>query len=179
MENVEHFDRRIILLLFLVCMVVGCGPAAKFDYDPATDFSQYKTYNWFPTLETGVNEFDNRRMIRSVDSILQSRGFVESESADFMINFYAVEEIVPPNTVGIGIGSGGGGIAVGGSGSIPVGGNKILQTLTLDFVDPAKDELIWQGVAVRKYFTTATAEQKKEHYLKVAFKLLQSYPPRK
>ena len=111
MENVEYFDRRIILLLFLVCMVVGCGPAAKFDYDPATDFSQYKTYKWFPTLETGVNEFDNRRMMRSVDSILQSRGFVESETADFMINFYTVEEIVPPNTVGIGIGSGGGGIA--------------------------------------------------------------------
>ncbi|NQX76772.1 DUF4136 domain-containing protein [Gilvibacter sp.] len=178
MENVKYFNRRVVPCFVLVfLLLVGCGPTARVDFDPATNFTNYKTYKWFTSLDSGLSELDNRRVKRSVDSLLQSQGFIESEAADFMINFYAVEEIVPANSIGIGIGSGGEGIAVGGSGSIPVGGNKILQTLTLDFVDPVKDELIWQGVSVRKYFTTSTPEQKAEHYLKVAAKLLRSFPP--
>ena len=181
MEDFKHtyrFLRPYLVLILLAFLLQSCGSSPKFDYDPSTDFAAYKTYNWFPSLDSGLNEFDNKRVMRATDSILQSKGLVKSEFPDLLINFYANEVIVPPNQFGIGIGTGGGNVAVGGSTSVPIGGNKLEQTFTMDFVDPAKDELLWQGVWVKKYFESSTPEQKKEHYKKVILNLLSGYPPK-
>ena len=181
MENVKHAFGLIRLWAFaflVVFILFSCGPTARFDYESTTDFSAYKTYNWINSLQSGLNDFDNRRVRRITDSLLQSRGYTQSSSPDFIINFYANEVIVPPNQFGIGIGTGGGNVAVGGGTSIPLGGNKLEQTFTLDFVDPIKDELLWQGVMVKKYWEEATPTQKKEHYLKVLLRLMKSYPPK-
>ena len=169
---------RFLVLLISAVVLQSCGPTAKFDYDKKTDFSAYKTYNWINVLDSGLSEFDNRRVKRATDSVLQSRGYTLANNPDFIINFYATEVIVPPNQIGIGIGSIGGNVAVGGSTSVPVGGNKLEQTFTLDFVDPAKDQLLWQGVIEKKYFESSTPQQRVEHYLKVVLRALRDYPPK-
>ena len=80
---------KIFLTLVLSVMVLSCGATVAVDYDDSTDFNQYKTYNFYPDIESGLNELDDKRIIKITDSLLQQRGFVRSESPQFYINFFA------------------------------------------------------------------------------------------
>ncbi|SRX74397.1 DUF4136 domain-containing protein [Aequorivita antarctica] len=165
-----------ILSIFLV----SCGATVAVDYDKQVDFSKYTTYNYFPTIDSGLNELDDNRIIQITDSLLQQRGFVQSETPQLYINFYARESISSSrNTIGIGIGSGGGNVGVGVSGGIPIGGNVLNQQLTMDFIDTEKDDLVWQAVAEGEMKERTTPQQKEAYYFSVLQKILAKYPPKK
>lgn len=165
-------------LLLLSVLMISCGATVAVDYDPQVDFSKYGSYNYFPTIASGLNELDNNRIMQITDSLLRQRGFVKSETPQLYINFYASESISRSrNTIGIGIGGGGGNVGVGVSGGIPIGGNVINQQLTMDFIDVEKDDLVWQAIADGEMKERATPQQKEAYYLEVIQKILAKYPP--
>ena len=171
---------KIIYALLFSALLISCGASVGVDYDKQTDFSQYTTYNYFPTIKSGLNDLDDKRIMQATDSILQTRGFVKSETPQFLINFFAKENVSNSrNTIGIGVGSGGGNVGVGVSGGIPIGGNVINQQLTIVFIDAVKDDLIWQAVIDGEYKEKATPERKEAHYFSVLQKALSKYPPKK
>lgn len=170
------FLPNILFCLFLV----SCGATVAVDYDKQVDFSKYTSYNYFPTIDSGLNELDDNRIMQIADSILQQRGFIKSEAPQLYINFYAKESISPSrSTIGIGVGGGGGNVGVGVSGGIPIGGNVISQQLTVDFIDVEKDALVWQAVAEGELKERATPQQKEAYYVSVLHKILKNYPPKK
>jgi len=157
----------------------SCGATVAVDYDKQLDFSKYNSYNYFPTIDSGLNELDDKRIIQITDSLLQQRGFTKSKTPQLYINFYVHESISNSrNTIGIGIGSGGGNVRVGLSGGIPIGGKVVNQQLTLDFIDTEKDDLVWQAVADGEMKERATPEQKENYYFSVIQKILTKYPPK-
>ncbi|MFC7358087.1 DUF4136 domain-containing protein [Jejudonia soesokkakensis] len=171
---------KTIYAFLLTTLLVSCGASVGIDYDKQTDFSQYTSYNYFPTINSGLNQLDDKRIIQATDSILQSRGFTKSESPQFLINFFARETVSNSrNTIGIGVGSGGGNVGVGVSGGIPIGGKVVNQELTIDFIDAARDDLIWQAVIDGEYKEKASPEQRQLHYFSVLQKSLSKYPPKK
>lgn len=171
---------KIFLTLVLSVLVLSCGATVAVDYDESTDFNQYKTYNFYPDIESGLNELDDKRIIKITDSLLQQRGFVRSESPQFYINFFASEFLSNSrNTIGIGVGGGGGNVGVGVSGGIPIGGRVVNQRLTMDFVDATADDLIWQAVADGELKEKASPAKKEAHYVSVISKILKKYPPKK
>lgn len=171
---------KSFLVLFALILLISCGTTVGIDYDKQTDFSQYTSYNFYPGIESGLNELDDKRIKQATDSLLQARGFVKSETPQLYINFYASETISNSrNTIGIGIGGGGRNVGVGISGGIPIGGRVINQQLTVDFIDASKDDLVWQAVADGELKEKATPEQKEAYYAKVLLKILNKYPPRK
>ncbi len=170
---------RFIYLLSIVFLLNACGPTVDIDYDPQINFSQYNTYAFFPTIESGLNDLDEKRIIRVTDSLLQARGFQRSDTPQFLINFYANESISNSrNTIGIGVGGGGGNVGVGVSGGIPIGGRMVNQELTIDFIDVQNDDLVWQAVANDDYKERATPKQKEAYYAAVIEKMLKKYPPK-
>ncbi|HBY68324.1 MAG TPA: DUF4136 domain-containing protein [Flavobacteriaceae bacterium] len=169
----KYFSIVLIALLF-----VSCGTSVGVDYDKEIDFSQYSTYNFFPTIDSGLNDLDDKRIIQATDSVLQARGFVKSETPQLYINFFAKEQITNSrNTIGIGVGSGGGNVGVGVSGGIPIGGRVIEQVITMDFIDVSNDDLIWQAVAETELKEKANPVQKRKHFEEVVSKILKKYPP--
>lgn len=168
-------------LLFLGTIVLtSCGATVGVDYDQETDFSKFTTYNYYPDIESGLNELDNKRIMQTTDSLLQQRGFTKSETPQLMINFYAAESVSNSrNTLGIGIGGGGGNVGVGVSGGIPIGGRVINQQLTMDFIDTSRDELVWQAVADGELKEKSTPEQKEAYFATVLSKILKKYPPKR
>jgi hypothetical protein len=171
---------KIIYALLLSLLLVSCGATVGVDYDKQTDFTQYKSYNYFTTIKSGLNKLDDKRIMQATDSLLQSRGFIKSENPQIRINFFAKENISNSrNTIGIGLGGGGGNIGVGVSGGIPIGGKVVNQELTIDFIDASKDDLIWQAVIDGEYKEKASPEQKEAHYYSVLQKALSKYPPKK
>ncbi len=171
---------KIIYVFMLGILLASCGASVAVDYDRQTDFSKYTSYNFYPTIESGLNDLDNNRIKNIADSLLQQKGFIKSENPQLYINFFARENVSNSrNTIGIGIGSGGGNVGVGVSGGIPIGGRVINQQLTMDFIDVEKDDLVWQAVAEGELKERSTPQQKEAYYLSVIQKILSKYPPKK
>lgn len=169
---------RLFLLIVLTTCLVSCGSAVV-DYDEGANFNAYSTYNYYPTIDSGLSELDNKRIIRAADSLLQLQGMTKSDRPQLYVNFYAKEIITNSrNTIGIGIGGGGrrGGVSVGGG--IPIGGREVEQQFTLDFIDVMNDNLVWQGVLDARFKEKASPRQREMHYFKVLQKIVKKYPPK-
>ena len=171
---------KFLFVFVISTFLLACGTTVGVDYDEATNFSKFTSYNFYPSIASGLNDLDDKRIRRTTDSLLQQRGFVKAENPQLYINFFATENVSNSrNTVGIGIGGGGRNVGVGVSGGIPIGGRVINQQLTMDFIDVAKDDLVWQGVADSEYKEKASPQQKEAHYVSVVGKILKKYPPKK
>lgn len=165
----------LIVSLFLI----SCGATVAVDYDEQVDFSQYRTYNFFPSIDSGLSDLDNQRIVKITDSLMQLRGFSKSDRPQLYVNFYAREGISNSrSTLGIGVGGGGGNVGVGVSGGIPIGGRVVTQELTFDIVDVQDDGLIWQAVAEGEYKERSTPEQKEAYYTEIIQKILRKFPPK-
>ncbi len=170
------------LLLFIAGLLISCGATVSYDYDSQTEFSTYKTYNFYPTISSGLSNLDNQRIIKATDSILQTRGFEKSNNPQFLINFFAKEYVTQSNTsigFGFGVGGGGGGGSVGVSGGMPVGGDIINQQLTLDLIDEKEDKLIWQAKGEDQLKVKANPAQRDLYYFELLSKILKGFPPKK
>ncbi len=171
---------KYLLILFTAIILVSCGTSVVYDYDTKTDFYTYKTYNYYPNIESNLSNLDNARIIKSTDSILLSRGYLKTESPQFLINFFASEYLTQSNTsIGIGVGTGGYNGGVGVSGSVPVGGDIVKQKITLDFIDNKEDKLIWQAVGNDELKVKSTSQQKDAYYYAMVSKMIKGYPPKK
>ncbi|MCB0456942.1 MAG: DUF4136 domain-containing protein [Flavobacteriaceae bacterium] len=166
------------ILVLIIPILISCGSTVAVDYEKGTDFSKYGSYNFYPSIDSGLSGLDNKRILNALDSLLQQKGFQKSENPQLAINFYAKEILTNSrNTLGIGIGGGGGNVGVGVSGGIPIGGREIEQQFTLDFIDTQNDALVWQGVAESRYKEKSTPQQKEIYYFSLLQKLLKKYPP--
>ena len=171
---------KALTFILISILFLSCGATMAVDYDKQVDFSKYISYNFFPTIDSGLGDLDERRIMKITDSLLHLRGFVKNENPQLYINFYANESLSGPrSTIGIGVGSGGGNLGIGVSGGIPIGGRLIEQQLTVDFIDVEKDELVWQAVALSEIKEQATPQQKEAYYVTIIQKILAKYPPRK
>ena len=170
--------KKSLLILSLIC--TACGSIrVQYDYDKNTDFSNYNTYNYYPDLQTGLSELDTKRLLRILDSVLQTKGIRYVEEADFLINIESREFRYPSgNTVGVGVG--GGGRNVGGSVSIglPIGSAKREREIVFDFVDSQRDALFWQALSESSFRENASPSTKEKVLQQIVAKVLSRYPPK-
>ncbi|MEZ4858255.1 MAG: DUF4136 domain-containing protein [Flavobacteriaceae bacterium] len=167
------------LWLLVIPFFISCGSTVAVDFEKSTDFSKFTTYNFYPSIDSGLNELDNKRIMYILDSLIIQKNFQKTENPQILINFYAKEILTNSrNTLGIGIGGGGGNVGIGVSGGIPIGGKDIEQQLTLDFIEVENDALVWQGIAESRYKEKATPQQKENYYFSIIQKILNKYPPK-
>lgn len=169
---------RFFPYVIIALILCSCGSSAVVDYDKSAQFSALDSYDYYPGIQSGLNDFDNRRMMRAIDSVMESRGLNKSINPDLLVNFYTEEFVTESKTtIGVGIGGGNGNVGYGVSGGIPVGGNEIRQLVTIDVIDVRKDALIWQGVIIANIKENASPQDKEEYFHQVISRLLKQYPP--
>src|SRR5690625_6515363 len=78
---------RITILAFCFVVLHSCK-SVEMDYDSQTNFTKYKTYNFYPKIRSGLNELNDARMRRAVDKELREKGFVKIRNLDILINYY-------------------------------------------------------------------------------------------
>ncbi len=169
---------RFISLVFLI---TSCGAIVNYDYEKSTDFNQYKTYNYFDDMETGLSQLDNKRLVRAIDAKLATMGLTRSENPDFFIDIQS-QDIQNRNNSNVGVGVGGTGRNVGGGVTVglPLGGNQYTRELVIDFVDKQQNEkLFWQAVSESSYRPNASPEKREETFVKLVEKIFSGYPPKK
>jgi len=151
----------------------------NYDYEKATDFKDYKTYNYFDDMKPGLSELDTKRLIRAIDTKLESMGMSRSENPDFFIDLFS-QDIQNRNNSNVGVGVGGTGRNVGGGISVglPLGGNKNTRELIIEFVDDRKGGMFWQAISESSYSADASPEKRQEQFKTLIEKIFSNYPPK-
>lgn len=172
---------KIFSSLLCISLLVACAPIhVSYDYEMGTDFNKYKTYNMFPEIQTGLSELDTGRLLNAIDSVLQSKGFMVSDTPDFYVNVSSSEfQVNRGNTVGVGVGGTGRNIGGGVSIGIPVGTSNIDKQIVLDFIDVDKDILFWQVVTESAFSPRMSPKRRDQKIKAIVTKAFSKYPPEK
>lgn len=167
---------KILLLTFLIS---ACAPIyVTSDFEKGTHFSKYKTYNYYPDLESGLSELDTKRLFYVLGNQLQLQGLSVSENPDFYINIQSMEYQAEQNsTVGVGVGGTGRNIGGGISVGIPIGQAKVTRQIVFEFIDENGIGLFWQAETESSYNPNATPEKREAVLKNVVEKAFKKYPP--
>jgi hypothetical protein len=167
-----------VLIVLFVC--TSCGTVVNYDYEKKTDFSKYKTYNYFDHMKTGLSELDNKRLIKAIDTKLKTMGLKRSDYADFYIDIQSQDIQNRTNSnVGVGVGGGGGGGFGGVSVGVPLGRNQNTRELVIEFVDDTKEGMFWQAVSESSYQPNSSPEKREANFVALLDKIFAGYPPKK
>jgi hypothetical protein len=150
------------------------------DYNPATDFSKYKTWAWH---ETGSikDSLWRDRVKNALSDELRLKGLMSSEARpDLWVAAHTrLDEQTQISTYNTGWGYGwgwyGGGMGMTTSTvqQIPVG------TLIVDLVDANEKQLVWRGTATKTLDPGSSPEEKQKHLQEAIAKMFANYPPKK
>jgi len=172
--------KTIKLLPLLVLFIASSCSSVRVntDYDKNVSFSDYKTYAFYKTGidKVEISDLDKKRILRSIDEVMVTKGFTKSETPDLWININTKsEKNVNVNQFYAGYGYG------WGFGWNPYwGGNTSVSTstegvLTIDLIDAKKKELIWQGMG--SGYLTQNVDKKDEVIKNFVTQILAQYPP--
>lgn len=168
----------VILVLFLI---LSCAPIrVNYDYDRTVNFENYKTYQYFADMNTGLSELDTNRLLDALDTKMTEKGYAISKTPDFFIDIKSRDyQEGPKSTVGIGMGGTSGNVGGGVSVGIPVGQGQVNREITIDFVSQEKKQLFWQAVSESSFNPNASPETRGAMLKALVEKVLSQYPPEK
>lgn len=150
------------LMLGLLALLTACtsSPDITTDYDHAVDFSRYRTFAFEPKLATdsaGYSSLSTQRIKAAVRREMTARGYVYDEAnPDLLVNFAGKQEDkvrVTQTPVPMGY-YGYYGYRTGLYGPWPgyVMDTQVDQytqgTLNVDLIDRARQQMVWEGVAI-------------------------------
>lgn len=170
------------LPLLLLLVLTSCSSVrVNSDYDKQVDFTPFKTYAFHKTGidKAEISDLDKKRILRSIDETMTTKGFSKSDNPDLLISFFTKErEEVNVNQFNAGWGYGWG----WGWNPYLWGGNTSVSrhtegTLYIDIIDAKKKELIWQGEG--EGVLTKDTNKKEEVIKEFVTKILEQYPPQK
>jgi len=168
-------------ILILGFIILSCSSTrVNYDYDKTTDFTAYKTYNYYVDMQTGLNQLDTKRLLKAIDDQLNSKGIILSDNPDFLINIKSSQyQEAPSSSVGVGVGGGGGNVGGGVSIGFPVGSSTFNRQIIIDFVDENKSGLFWQALSESSFNPDASPETKEVKLNEIVTKIFSEYPPAK
>ncbi len=170
--------KRILILCTLLLLTACASVRVNYDYERNVDWAGYRTYAFYPGMETGLTELDTRRLLAAVEEVLRERGYGQSEEPDFTINIFSESyREAPGSSVGVGLGGTGGNVGGGVSVGIPVSSNGLKRRITFDLIDTNKDQLIWQAVSTDSFREEDNPLKREERLAAVARKVFGSFPP--
>ncbi len=172
---------KLLKMICLALLFVGCAPIrVNYDFDKTTEFTKYKTYNYYSDMKTGLSELDTKRFLDALDAQLKAKGFNLSNTPDFFIDIKSSDvQAAQRNNVGVGLGGGGRNVGGGVSIGIPIGQAGVNRQVIIDFVDENAKQLFWQAVGEYSFNPNASVEKRETQIAAVIEKVLTAYPPKK
>lgn len=143
-----------------LALLAGCAapaPTIRSNEDPAANFANFKTYDYVPELagdDFGYQSFLVQYLKNAINREMQARGYTLSpDNPDLLVNFYVntKEKIRARSTPTMSGGYYGyrRGYYGGWGGGYETTVTQYTEgTLSIDIVDAARKQLVWEGVAV-------------------------------
>jgi len=173
--------KYLVITVFLLG-VTGCSSiSTTSDYDPAANFVSYTTFSIYDGViknsELESAPLVKKRVLEAIANEMQKKGMTQTDSskADLII-FAQAGTTEKMNVTDYGYGYG------GWWGPNPYGRNIDVSyytqgSLVIDFVDNAKDELVWRGIGTAALQDRGTPEERQAFIDEAVAKILDQYPP--
>jgi len=147
-------------LLTLAAILSGCasGPNIVVNADPSADFMSLRTFDFMRPLSTDRGEVQtllSTQLIAATTDELEKRGWrLEQNNPDVLINFLLeTHEQIRSRNTGASVStmhrSGRYG-ACGATMSTPTIEQTTQGALSIDMIDPARNQMIWEGTATNR-----------------------------
>ena len=171
----------------LTLVVCACGGIqVNTDYNPATDFTRYRTFAWAEGSGGGDdhrvnNDLVDQRFRRAIESELVSRGMEKTTSGqpDVFVGYQmALDDRVDYQTINTYYGSGWGYRGVyGGVGATQTTARQYtVGTLVIDVYDALLRELVWRGAGEGKVSQARNPEESQEQINQAVTRILVEFP---
>ena len=145
--------------MIVLTVLAGCssGPTIITNSDPTTNFASLRTFDFMQPLSTdsgNVQSLLSTHLMAATTNELEKLGWRrDSSNPDVLINFMleTQQQIRTRNTsASVGMHRGGRYGMWGGTVSTPTIEQTTQGALSIDMVDPARNQLIWEGVATNR-----------------------------
>lgn len=182
---------RLVFLTMVAATLVACAskPTIQSDYDPAIDFSNYKTYGFFSPM--GIESPNYSSIYGSIfrDAIskeMESRGYVLSDNPDLLLNVSG--RLQEKTKVTITSDPYLGGYYYGyrrgfydpwygyGFGTTTHVSNYTEGTVNVDMVDRVAKRMVWEGVAVGRVSEKRSRNERREAIYSAIRDMFSGYP---
>ena len=166
---------KFLSLIILITLSSCSSVMVNADYDKKVSFTNYKSYAY---LKSGIDkaeisDLDKKRILNSIDEVMQSKGFSKSENPDVLISIFTKERERVDVYQNYGFGWGWNpywGMGYSNVTTTPEG------TLFIDIIDAKSKELVWQGEG--SGYLTKNTEKKDARIKEFVSKILEQYPPK-
>ncbi|MDG4718111.1 MULTISPECIES: DUF4136 domain-containing protein [Thalassospira] len=179
---------KLVIAGVMVLMLSACaasGPRIYTDVDPGADFSQFYTFAFIEDAgkdtEAQYKTLSGQRIEDAISTALEARGYrVDIHNPDILINFHLKTEektrTSPPVYMG-GYYGYRNGMYVGWPGYVEPGyvDSYTEGTLTVDMVNRATSQMVWEGTAVARV-TSALREAPNETIRSAVASIFAQYP---
>jgi len=166
----------VLLPAFLFIAACACGQNIRYNFDPGTDFTAYKTYQWaYIPGGNAPDQLVDQAIKRAIDEQLARKGFSETEEdADLFVAYVAV--VHAGKSVDF---SNVDGPRWWDTGSLQAAtSNTPVGTIAVILYDPAREQLIWRGDASKTLGLKKNPAKNYKILRKAMIKLFKNYPPK-
>jgi hypothetical protein len=178
----------VVPVLFILFLTSCASVNVLSDYDRQTDFTAYKSYAFYKTGidRAQISDLDKKRILRAIETEMDSLGFVKSEEPDLLVSIFTNERVevdVYGPAWGYGWGWGWGWPGYYNPyfwGPGYYGNNVSTRTegsLYIDLIDAEKKELVWQGRGVGTLNNTKNIEKKEKRIREFVSQIMRQFPP--
>jgi len=174
-------------------LTAACGPTMEIDSDfnPAIDFSRFRTWSFIETRATGpnaavINDLMKQRIEAKIEAVLATKGFVRQQGGaapDFYVAYHGTsQDKYDVTTQGYSYGGWGGGWGgyYGGGMGVSTAHTTVDQykegTLVIDVIEAKERAMVWRGTAKDAVHSQEEAREKVDEAIPM---ILEDFPPRK
>ena len=175
--------RRLLSGILLAVWAAGCSsPKVGYDYDRSANFNRYHTYSWVAGVQeaTGDRRVDSSlvdaRIRTAIDRVLGTKGYSapQNSSPDFLVAYHAgMKDMMNGASTQNYIGDRAHGTFTTISDIQPYHEG----TLTIDIVDAASRQLIWQASAKADVDQSLGPEERDARVNSIVRAMLSRFPP--
>jgi len=183
-----------IALIVVLATVVSCSSVrTRYDFDPATDFSRWRTFAWYDgePIPAGDPRVDSPllhgRIVAAVEQVLGEQGF-EQVGPDVVPDFYvnynlSTTQRLQMRTINQSYRHGSSRHSWGSSGWGGVSWSQTRVdevaegTLVIDFLDVAARQLAWRGTGTRRLSGDPSADRITRRVNEAVDEILRRFPP--
>ena len=174
-------------IVFLFALAGCSSVTVSQDFDTASDFSPFQTYNWLPkekpvSPDIRVNNpLLQSRFVDAINNGLQQSGYHLSESPDLLVTYnYSITSKIKSDNFGTSFGIGYG--RHRSYGAYGIGTNTMIHqydvgALVIDIYDTRSDTVIWRGTGTETVTTHSTPEALTASVNKLVQQILIQFPP--
>ena len=175
MKIIKNLFSQKIILFTLTLIINSCGIYVQYDYDSDVNFNNYNSYSFYqPDIDkVEISDLDKKRILKSLDAGLKSKGMERSDSPDLLVTFetQSKERIYINNYMPYGYGW----FPFFYRYNYPSTYSRIQGTLYINFIDSKNQQLVWQGKGVG--VLNEYSDNRDKMINDFVVKILEKYPP--